>query len=92
MTCRYEGFGVWKGRCIGTMELDPCRGYENCKNYRPNCELEGEYRSCPYNKGVDCQTMVCRKCGWNPKEAERRKGALKNGTSCLLPTTATENE
>lgn len=91
MKCKYEGSGV----CIGTRGLDPCRGYESCKNYSPDCKQDGgdgEYRQCPYNKGVDCRATVCSKCGWNPQEAERRKGALKNGISCLLSTAAAENE
>lgn len=93
MKCEYEGSGVWKGRCIGTRELDPCRGYESCKNYRPRLQTGGKYRLCPYNSGVKCQEPdKCRKCGWNPKEDMRRKGMLKNGISCLLSAAAAENE
>ena len=34
--CKYEGTGVWEGRCTGTKEVDPCIGYEKCKSYRPD--------------------------------------------------------
>lgn len=34
--CEYEGTGVWDGRCIGTKEVDPCTGYDKCKQYKPN--------------------------------------------------------
>ena len=33
--CEYEGTGVWEGKCIGTKEVDPCLGYDKCKQYRP---------------------------------------------------------
>ena len=34
--CKYEGTGIWDGRCIGTKEVDPCPGYDKCKQYKPN--------------------------------------------------------
>ena len=34
--CKYEGTGVWNGRCTGTKEVDPCPGYDKCKEYKPN--------------------------------------------------------
>lgn len=34
--CKYEGNGIWNGRCVGTKEVDPCPGYDNCKQYKPN--------------------------------------------------------
>ena len=34
--CKYEGMGIWDGRCIGTKEVDPCPGYDKCKQYKPN--------------------------------------------------------
>ena len=34
--CKYEGTGIWDGRCIGTKEVDTCPGYDNCKQYKPN--------------------------------------------------------
>ena len=96
MRCKYEGSGAWKGRCIGTRELDPCKGYESCKNYRPDCKrdgCDGEYRPCPYNRGVECRAPdKCHKCGWNPKEATRRKELLKNGIPCLFSAAAAKNE
>ena len=34
--CKYEGTGIWNGRCIGTKEVDPCPGYDKCKQYKPD--------------------------------------------------------
>lgn len=34
--CEYEGTGIWNGRCTGTKEVDPCPGYDKCKQYKPN--------------------------------------------------------
>ena len=34
--CKYEGTGIWNGRCTGTKEVDPCQGYDNCKQYKSN--------------------------------------------------------
>lgn len=34
--CKYEGTGIWDGRCIGTKEVDPCPGYDKCKQYKPD--------------------------------------------------------
>ena len=34
--CKYEGTGIWDGRCIGTKEVDSCPGYDKCKQYKPN--------------------------------------------------------
>ena len=34
--CKYEGTGIWDGRCVGTKEVDPCPGYDKCKQYKPN--------------------------------------------------------
>ena len=34
--CKYEGTGIWNGRCTGTKEIDPCIGYDKCKQYKPN--------------------------------------------------------
>ena len=36
VNCKYEGTGIWNGRCIGTKEVDPCPGYDKCKQYKPN--------------------------------------------------------
>ena len=36
MKCKYEGTGIWAGRCIGTKEVDPCPGYDKCKEYKPD--------------------------------------------------------
>lgn len=36
MGCRYEGTGIWAGRCKGTREVDPCPGYDKCKQYKPD--------------------------------------------------------
>lgn len=42
MKCKYEGNGVWEGKCIGTKEVDPCKGYEKCKSYRPDCQTNAD--------------------------------------------------
>lgn len=34
--CKYEGTGIWEGRCTGTKEVDPCPGYDKCKQYKPS--------------------------------------------------------
>ena len=34
--CKYEGTGIWDGRCVGTKEVDPYPGYDKCKQYKPN--------------------------------------------------------
>lgn len=43
MKCRYEGAGVWKGRCVGTKEVDPCVGYEKCDRFRPSCKTNADH-------------------------------------------------
>ena len=73
--CEYEGTGVWDGRCIGTKEVDPCPGYDKCKQYKPNyttnadriramsdeelCEFLGEYKFC------DICEEGCDNCTYN---------------------------
>ena len=37
MKCKYEGSGVWEGRCVGTKEVDPCVGIGKCDRYKPDC-------------------------------------------------------
>ena len=34
MACKYEGKGAHVGRCMGTKEIDPCPGYDKCKQYK----------------------------------------------------------
>ena len=34
--CKYEGTGIWNGRCVGTKEVDRCPGYDKCKEYKPD--------------------------------------------------------
>lgn len=36
MACKYEGTGIWAGRCKGTKEVDPCPGYDKCERYKPD--------------------------------------------------------
>ena len=73
--CEYEGTGVWDGRCIGTKEVDPCLGYDKCKQYRSIyttnadriramndeelCEFLGEYKFC------DICEEGCDNCTYN---------------------------
>ena len=40
--CKYEGTGIWNGRCVGTKEVDPCPGYDKCKKYKPNYTTNAE--------------------------------------------------
>lgn len=42
MKYKYEGSGVWECRCIGTREVDPCKGYEKCKSYRPDYQTNAD--------------------------------------------------
>ena len=73
--CKYEGTGIWSGRCTGTKEVDPCPGYDKCKQYNPNyttnadriramsdeelCEFLGEYKFC------DICEEGCDSCTYN---------------------------
>lgn len=41
--CKYEGTGVWDGRCVGTKEVDPCPGYDKCKQYKPNYTINADH-------------------------------------------------
>ena len=41
---------------------------------------ENDVKKCVFNIGVDCNEVNCRKCGWNPKEDERRKKKLRGET------------
>lgn len=43
MKCKYEGFGVWEGRCVGTTEVDPCIGYEKCSRFRGDYQSNADY-------------------------------------------------
>jgi hypothetical protein len=40
--CRYEGNNAWAGRCTATREVEPCVGYDKCKNYKPNCKTNAD--------------------------------------------------
>ena len=33
--CRYDGSGIWEGRCLGTKEVDPCPGHQKCERFTP---------------------------------------------------------
>lgn len=43
MKCRYET--IASKRCWGTKEIDPCPGYDKCKDYRPDCTNADRIRS-----------------------------------------------
>ena len=43
MKCKYEGSGVWKDRCVGTKEVDPCVGYDQCDCFRPNYKTNADH-------------------------------------------------
>ena len=42
MKCKYEGSGVWACRCVGTKEVDPCKGYEKCESYCPDYQTNAD--------------------------------------------------
>jgi hypothetical protein len=76
MACKYEGTGIWAGRCIGTKEVDPCPGYDKCKRYKPNYttnadriramsdEELAEWVTCPqyYGNKMVCDTSCVACC------------------------------
>lgn len=33
---KYEGTGILNGKCTGTKDVDPCQGYDKCKQYKPS--------------------------------------------------------
>ena len=79
--CKYEGTGVWNGRCIGTKEVDPCPGYDKCKQYKPNYMTNADrIRTmtdeefaiflnrgfrCPPMQSYHCPKIPCYKCWLN---------------------------
>lgn len=42
MKCKFEGNGIWEGRCVGTKEIDPCKGHGKCKSYRPDYQTNAD--------------------------------------------------
>lgn len=42
MACKYEGTGIWAGRCQGTKEVDPCPGYDKCERYKPDYKTNAD--------------------------------------------------
>ena len=42
MACKYEGKGAHVGRCMGTKEIDPCPGYDKCKEYKPDYKTNAD--------------------------------------------------
>ena len=42
MRCKYEGSGVWAGRCAGTKEIDPCPGHDKCKRFKPDYKTNAD--------------------------------------------------
>ena len=42
MVCKYEGTGIWAGRCKGTKEVDPCPGYDKCERYKPDYKTNAD--------------------------------------------------
>lgn len=73
--CEYEGTGIWNGRCTGTREVDPCPGYDKCKQYKPNYTTNADriramsdeeladfvHEGCPYIE-EECTMKGCVKC------------------------------
>lgn len=42
MKCKFEGNGVWAGRCMGTKEVDPCVGYYKCDMYKADTKTNAD--------------------------------------------------
>lgn len=36
MKCKYDGTGVWEGRCMGIRGVEPCVGHDRCKMFKPD--------------------------------------------------------
>ena len=43
MKCHYEGCDVLSGRCMGTKEVDPCVGYDNCEMFKPEYKSNADW-------------------------------------------------
>ena len=59
--CKYEGTGIWNGRCVGTKEADPCPGYDKCKKYKPDYMTNADRI-----RGMNCEELAKLLCctGW----------------------------
>ena len=70
MGCKYEGTGIWAGRCEGTKEVDPCPGYDNCERYKPDYKTNADRiraMSDEELKDFLCSILKCEFCkfeGW----------------------------
>ena len=52
MKCKYEGTGIYEGRCYGTKEIDPCPGYDKCSQFKPNFITNGDHIRSMNNEGL----------------------------------------
>ena len=65
MKCKYEGTGIYEGRCYGTKEIDPCPGYDKCSQFKPNFITNADHiRSMSDEElaKVIAATARCRTC------------------------------
>ena len=67
--CKYEGTGIWNGRCTGTKEVDPCPGYDKCKEYKPDYMTNADrIRSMNDEELAMCLYEIGYDRGWNALE------------------------
>ena len=70
--CKYEGTGIWNGRCVGTKEVDPCPGYDKCKEYKPDYMTNADrIRSMSDEELAEWLTNMCNFI--NPEDEEPYK-------------------
>ena len=63
--CKYEGTGIWNGRCVGTKEVAPCPWYDKCKKYKPNYTTNADYiRSMSDEDLANLLTDYSNNSGW----------------------------
>ena len=85
--CKYEGAGIWNGRCVGTKEVDPCPGYNNCKQYKPNYMTNADRIRAMSDEGLSVWLMrlhtICEccsakeECNTIEKDEVCRRGVLE---------------
>ena len=68
MKCKYEGTGIYEGRCYGTKEIDPCPGYDKCSQFKPNFKTNADHiRSMTDEELAEmfCKKYLCKTFGAN---------------------------
>jgi hypothetical protein len=69
MKCKYETTGWYEGmkRCLGTKEVDPCPGYDKCKNYTPDYQTNADRIRAMTDEELAkwlCEITTCECCRW----------------------------